>query len=229
MPSKNERLMALENLTRVHGDILRMRGEAIEKLEALIGDVEVRLSGAANDHHALKRLRKSDVAALNERIDQVVEIIGARIDELESKAKDATRSAHKRIDGLVNDIAAATDSAKRAHERIDDLRELTGINRFTADAPFPTGGASTAEAAADAVLPVPQRGDRVRLEGARALNGRRVVDGWYDVIGHDGPNILGGPVFQIATRESAERDDTAPWLPWLAQSSHVKEVRHAGD
>lgn len=149
---------------------------------------------------------------LHERIDKVAEIIG------------------ERVSGLVDDIAAVRDSAKRAHERLDGFAaavygvraidaafaalppdahgtigpgEMERVLQAVSEVAFPTGGASTVEdvlaslkpgdmavwthdtpeAATDAVLPVPQRGDRVRLEGAQSVGYTTIADGWYDVLG----------------------------------------------
>lgn len=181
-----------------------------------------------------------DIDKLNSRIDKVVEIIGDRVGTLVSS-----------IDDVRDEIASVRDSARRAHERLDateiqtqagwptvptydyllkgldEVRLRAGLGKMEYEhpraAPFPTGGAHTLEGAIEAVLPVPQRGDRVRLEGARSLAGRRrIKDGWYDVIGHST-----SPMFQVATGDSRDRDDLSPWLPWIDMGPCVKEVRHA--
>jgi hypothetical protein len=124
---------------------------------------------------------------------------------------------------------------------------------------FPTGGADTAEAAAEAVLPVcstcggtgevderaggtprsgslpcpdcvggavlpiPQRGDRVRLEGARSIGGFSIDDGWYTVTGGT------EECFQVAAYKEPDEPDSARRLAYVPNNSHgLKEVRHAG-
>lgn len=162
---------------------------------------------------------------LHERIDKVAEIIG------------------ERVSGLVDEIAAVRDSAKRAHERLDGnptgLRwtpegALDGHEMSRADYPdlyaamqkaaFPTGGATTAEAAAEAVLPVPQRGDRVRLEGAQSVGNTKIKDGWYEVLGQEAQS------FQISFNSDggAPSDTVGLGLFWI-DNNHpgLKEVRHA--
>jgi hypothetical protein len=130
-------------------------------------------------------------AKVHERIDKVAEIIG------------------ERVSGLVDEIT-------RAHGRIDIL-----MAEPPAGPAFPTGGAHTLEGAAEAVLPVPQRGDRVRLEGAVSVSNKPVPDGWYDVIGHS--DTAATPEFQIAV--SVEEPRRSPWMS-TAQPG-LKEVRHA--
>ena len=197
----------------------RERADAATDIEALAR----RLAKVEDGWAAANR----DVGKLHARIDQACEIIGARIGGLE-----------ERIDAMADggrDIIAAVEltltHSEGVAERVVKLERQQGGGIAFGVQPnppgFPTGAGTTVE---DAIAQVeepgaeseplkPQRGDRVRLEGARSITGRRVSDGWYDVIGHN------ETVFQIATRESTERDDMAAWLPWLGFTPAVQEVR----
>lgn len=96
------------------------------------------------------------------------------------------------------------------------------------EAALPTGAATTAEDALDAVPPVaigpagdpvpaeddgpPRRGDRVRLEHAASIAGSN-VHGWFDVIGQT------GRAFQV-------KDPAGDWMPYLLNSTPgLKKVR----
>lgn len=185
-------------------------------------DIEVIAERLAKVEDRLVELRNHD-SALHGRIDGVVEIIG------------------ERVSGLVDEIAAVRDSAKRAHERLD-VHEIafhyvykaldqvmlrSGFGNMSSEYPltpafpnapaFPTGGASTAEAAAEAVLPVPQRGDRVRLEGLDR-NDDALGNGWYDVVGRDDDNY---------TQISAGFDKRGVKRLYRVENHLIKEVRHA--
>lgn len=153
-------------------------------------------------------------AALNARIDKVAEIIGERIsgliDRLDKLEKPWAYPPTEAID------AAFAALPPDAHGTIAP-GEMERVLQAAARAAFPTGGATTAEAAADAVLPVPQRGDRVRLEGAKTLAFYSVPDGWYDVAGQN------GDAFQIRVPQFG-----GDWLPYIPNANEgLKEVRHA--
>lgn len=153
---------------------------------------------------------------VNERIDKVAEIIGERVSGLVVQI-DALVGLHANLEHL--DPATVT---------VQDVLRTLRVARMSAP-DFPTGGASTAEAAADAVLPVPQRGDRVRLEGARSVVGSAIADGWYDVLGFAG--APDNPQFQIRVRDAdlgMQGIDTPAYSPWLfCGQPSLKEVRHA--
>lgn len=205
--------------------------ERLAEVEQRQDEFEQRTIKALNAHDerfdTQSELRIRSNRALDQRIDKVAEIIGDR------------------VTGLVNDNNMILDSVKRAHERLD-VHEIafhyvykaldqvmlrSGFGNMSSEYPltpafpnapaFPTGGADTAEAAAEAVLPVPQRGDRVRLEGAVSVSNKPVPDGWYDVIGHS--DTAATPEFQIAV--SVEEPRRSPWMS-TAQPG-LKEVRHA--
>lgn len=199
-----------------------------DRLDKFRDDLDHLASAGSPSLDGINRELKESFRRIDQRIDKVVEIIGERVGE------------------IVNDISAVVDSATRAHERLDLLdkpvtegddggrdavtRALDGSSAINAgwwrDRPntarpyFPTGGASTAEAATDAVLPVPQRGDRVRLEGAETGTGQKVPDGWFDVIGS---SLY---TFQVRVRARPDADRATDWLPWLGHE-YAKEVRHA--
>lgn len=203
---------------------------AVAELAARLDEFEQRTVKTLNAHHerfdTQSELRTRGNRALDQRIDQVVEIIGTR------------------VEGLVNDIAVATDSAKRAHERVDntnvlfaelrsmfDAAENRTVNMFDRhtediakllhpDPPaFPTGGASTAEAVAEAVLPVPQRGDRVQIApNTKTLGGANLRQQWAVVIGvSDGGNL-------VQVELDGEGDTRS--IPWIDRAD-IMEVRHA--
>lgn len=148
---------------------------------------------------------------LDERITKVVEIIGERISGL----VDQDASLEKQL-GEIDNIRAF--EVLELKQRLSALESRTvGLQQVGALAAFPTGSADTAEAAADAVLPVPQRGDRVRLEGAKTLAFYSVPDGWYDVAGQN------GDAFQIRVPQFG-----GDWLPYIPNANEgLKEVRHA--
>jgi tetrahydromethanopterin S-methyltransferase subunit G len=239
-----------ERLAKVEDRLARLvqpadnYGSILTRLDAIEGrqdEFEQRTVSALNTHGARvaafgKELHGVNVGEadhnrkLHDRITQVAEIIG------------------ERVSGLVEEIAAVRDSAKRAHERMDEWgKHVDELDRRTFGSTlvgaFPTGGDSTAEAASDAVLPVPekrdafaipeghfavrdaegratgdvlpvpQRGDRVRLEGAKTINGHPIKDGWYDVLGH-GKEF---PEFQIGLDHMR--------TPWVRNDSPgLKEV-----
>lgn len=208
---------------------LREDLKRLNDFENRMAGIERWLAVADPSLNLQQRFNRLGVAidSLNERIDKVADIIG------------------ERVSGLVDEIAAVRDSAKRAHERIEDLRDHVGLNG-TADgwtlgdkvlrlvdfasaqgfrmgsntwpAPaFPTGGASTAEAAAEAVLPVPQRGDRVLIKsGTNTLGGAHLKEQWAGVVG------LNGWMVQV----ELDSDTDTKSIPWISISD-LKEVRHA--
>jgi hypothetical protein len=148
------------------------------------GSILTRLDAAEEKHEDLWKRTNKLQAAMTERIDRVVDIVGERIGVLVAR---------------INEIDGRTMGST-----------LIGA--------FPTGGADTAEAAADAVLPVPQRGDRVRLEGARTLNFYPVPDGWHEVTGQN------GDAFQIRVPQFG-----GDWLPYLLNTHEgLKEVKSNG-
>jgi hypothetical protein len=197
-----ERLAKVEDRLATNESALRSQMQRVETLE------EQRLAAAV----AVRSNRK----VLDDRIDKVTEIIGERVSGLVEQI-DALVGLHANLEHL--DPATVTVQ--------DVLRTLRVARIFAPD--FPTGGASTAEAAADAVLLVPQRGDRVRLEGARSVVGSAIADGWYDVLGFAG--APDNPQFQIRVRDAdlgMQGIDTPAYSPWLfCGQPSLKEVRHA--
>lgn len=138
-----------------------------------------------------------DVGKLHARIDKAAEIIGAH------------------IGGLVDRIENLEIDKSEPHP--------FGVQPNPPG--FPTGAGTTVE---DAIAQVeepgaeseplkPQRGDRVRLEGARSPSGRPISDGWYDVIGGDATE------FQVHDKTSGELSHFSPWLS--NSSPSLKEVR----
>jgi hypothetical protein len=174
--------------------------ERLAKVEdrlAQLKDVEFSLTRIAN----LARIIGEHKLETNQRIDKVAEIIG------------------ERVSGLVDELEElknwAWGGGPSPRQRI-----VAAMPKELRDA-FPTGGAGTAEAATDAVLPVPQRGDRVRLEGATSTGQTHLKDGWYDVTGfHEATAIGDNDQFQVGTPNGG--------LYWLyIHTSALKEVRHA--
>lgn len=99
------------------------------------------------------------------------------------------------------------------------LKEVRRGAGPAASAPLPdaeSDAPAKAEAWAAAELH-PQRGDRVRLEGAcTSVSGTSIADGWYDVVGR-----TDGEFQIIAMRYS----DGGHWLAWVPPGDHVKEIR----
>lgn len=139
--------------------------------------------------------------------------------------------------GYKDEIAALRADRVKLQGEIERLtHELAEARSQKQDgAAFPTGAGTTVEdavAVAEAEAwtaalvqePVvesepliPQRGDRVRLEGARSIGGFRVEDGWYDVVGQRYDSV-----FQIAEK----RANGGAALCWI-EAAHpgLKEVR----
>lgn len=132
-----------------------------------------------------------DIEALSERIDQVCEIIGARIGGLEER---------------LNNPPPATfgDTLRQA----EDAVAVAEAEAWTAAV------AQVEEPVAESEPLKPQRGDRVRLEGAIAYYGHDTIpEGWYDVLGCDAVTSS----FQIKAATGA--------LRWVEAGAGLKEVR----
>jgi hypothetical protein len=222
-------------------EALRNKPTPVEALAERLAKVEEGLAGVAAFNGRLhERFGKSEHAfvqnvidgqhykLLNERIDKVAEIIGDRVSGLVERL-DALEG---RTVGLQTFGAPTTgvfaDYPGAPTLPTDDYEPMQ-FNWEVAEqgaAAFPTGGSDTAEAAADAVLPVPQRGDRVRLEGARSVVGSVIADGWYDVLGFAG--APDNPQFQIRVRDAdlgMQGIDTPAYSPWLfCGQPSLKEV-----
>jgi hypothetical protein len=208
----------------------------VEALAERLAKVEEGLAGVAAFNGRLhERFGKSEHAfvqnvidgqhykLLNERIDKVAEIIGDRVSGLVERL-DALEG---RTVGLQTFGAPTTgvfaDYPGAPTLPTDDYEPMQ-FNWEVAEqgaAAFPTGGSDTAEAAADAVLPVPQRGDRVRLEGATTMGGATLT-GWFNVIGS------GAAAFQVEVL-SAHPGDNTKLIPWItANDPGLKEVQSHG-
>jgi hypothetical protein len=205
----------------------------LAELAERLAKVEDRLAGPQLvELSQLNRFAKE----IHSRLDKVAEIIGERVSGLAI----ASTSLEKRLGEIDNIRAFEVLELKR---RCTWLEEQVETLNPGVHVPFPTGGASTveevlaalkpgemavwahdtAEAATDAVLPVPQRGDRVRLEGATSHGGFLIDNGWYNVTGQN------GNCFQIKA-EGTSDPDCAPsqWLSYVDNSCPgLKEVRHA--
>lgn len=184
------------------------------------GSILTRLDKIDGRLDTQSELRVRSNRTLDERIDKVAEIIGERVSGLVERQDEFERRTVFTLNEMqAVDLKGGYDSLGQALRG----KVYSPDDSLTTPA-FPTGGASTAEAVADAVPPVPRRGDRVRLEGAIADTDRAIPDGWYDVIGHSGGSDE-PPSFQI---EAATQFDFAKWVPWLYYDPKtLKEVRHA--
>jgi tetrahydromethanopterin S-methyltransferase subunit G len=179
--------------------------------------------------------KPSGIEALAERLAKVEQHIGEqainvnrRVDEVNQRIDKVAEIIGERVSGLVDRMTAIENGDAQdydnARKRLDWLTEqVEALNPGVRAPAFPTGGAHTADAATEAVLPVPQRGDRVRLEGASGeVSGRRIKDGWYDVVGWSSNQI------QIRVMTDQNGHPTIDWLPWLSLGNPaIKEVRHA--
>lgn len=133
-----------------------------------------------------------------------------------------------KVEDRLTALARASEDILKAVELLAEVAFDELAETPSTEAAFPTGAATTVEEViAQAEEPSaesddgpPRRGDRVRLEGARSTaSGRRVADGWYDVIGAT------DMAFQIATSENVGHNNLATWLPWLGLTPAIKEVR----
>jgi hypothetical protein len=205
-----ERLAKVEDRLAREEELRLGVDSRIDKVAEIIGE---RVSGLVDEigEHG-KSLRKYTLTA---HIEKIAESIDGRLSELD-----------RRLAGIEN--GDAQDYAY-ALKGLDEVRLRAGLGTMQAEHPrgptapaFPTGGAHTMEGATNAVLPVPQRGDRVRLEGALSLGGSTHT-GWFDVTGNaDG-------AFQIdATNQAARPVPHVKFTVWVAHGDPgLKEVRHA--
>ncbi len=220
------------------------RDEMIELANELIMHRESRAK-LQDENLTLRSDHDRAMEIVGERIAEIVE----RLDEAHAKINAVTDllGEKERVPGALYYATRIAQLAEAVHELNPGWRGWKG----TDGAPFPTGAATTVDEVLAAVpaeadgnkvwagqerdpgspyvpwqldttnplyMP-PHRGDRVRLEGQRDSTGRYIRDGWYDVVGHDNTG------YQIKTTESTERDNTAPWMPWLRPSANLKEVR----
>ena len=205
-----------ERLAKVEDRIAGMVSSYGSSLPRL-AKVEDRLAAFGKELHGVNIGEAEHYAKVHERIDKVAEIIG------------------ERVSGLVDDITAIRDLlgehgprsnadvisyAGRLGQLADAVRNLDpGWRGWKGtDGPaFPTGGASTAEAATDAVLPVPQRGDRVLIkDGSQTLGGVVYKEQWATVIG-----VSGSDMVQVELDGEGETRS----IPWL-DIGFIKEVMH---
>lgn len=195
-----QRLAKVEDRLSTAEGALRGQMQRFEKMGQ-------RLDGL-NQHKRVTALEERIVrAATDARLDQVCEIIGERIGGLEERLNaNVENVTHDRL--RIDAILTRLDRLEQAPERFvlhDNVKvtndPLPGVQPSPPG--FPTGAGTTvedavavaeAEAWTAAIAQVeepgaeseplkPQRGDRVRLEGARSLGNTKVDDGWYDVIG----------------------------------------------
>lgn len=167
--------------------------------------------------------------------------------------KEADENAALRAERV--GLQGENEQLRNAHQRIDDLRDIVGADAKQADTPDLIAQIETlAKAVAelderltrlgDPTAPVtpapvltglgvtltetPVRGDRVQLVGVYSTGGRRIPDGWYDVIGQK-VSMSAAAIFQVATRES-EGNDTGAWLPWvLTTEPGIRDIRRSGE
>lgn len=199
--------------------------ERLAKVEARQDEFEQRTVKALNEHserfNLQMDLRLAQARGLNDRIDKVAEIIGERISGLVDQVAALENRAGYAADGApyVGDPSVTSGGTVTAMPPV--MRRVYAEGGEAAlKAAFPTGGATTAEAAADAVLPVPQRGDRVRLEGAQSVGHTRIADGWYDAVGHTDDH------FQVRVGRAGNIEGVD--LFWIDnQHPGLKEVSHA--
>lgn len=195
-PERNQPAVAelAERLAKVEDRLARLAAPADN-----YGSILTRLDAIDGRLDTQSELRVRGNQTLDGRIDKVAEIIGERVSGLVEQL-DKLEGPGGWLDNMQASINWLTE-------------QVETLNPGVRAPAFPTGGASTAEAATDAVLPVPQRGDRVRLEGAKTINGHPLKDGWYDVLGH-GKEF---PEFQIGLDHMR--------TPWVRNDSPgLKEV-----
>jgi archaellum component FlaC len=232
--SENDQRLAkvIENvddrLTQMQSDIntLRQKVDGPDKRSPSVdpidpgkpSDIEVVAERLAEVEDRLASLHLTErYAKVHDRIDKVAEIIGERVSGLVDQLEALARKG--------GSVEAEHSEKLDQHSR--DIGRLLHLIFDEKPVPaFPTGGAHTLEGATEAVLPVPQRGDRVRLEGATNGAGKWVPDGWYDVVGS---GITDGvPTFQVDCGRP-DIDDAPRWLPWIAATHPgLKEVVHHG-
>lgn len=204
-----ERVVLQDENQELHEDLKRY-----EDADKRMGALEASLKASAHHDVVLYGL----VADIEKRITDVAESIGRRVGALHERHN----ALEKRLDKDSEDIGKLASSVVG----IIDGTKVTCTRRGDAPdfsvAPFPTGGASTAETAAEAVLPVPQRGDRVRLEGAVSTGKTYIRDGWYEVTGRYEARFPGDHnQFQVGNASSMG-------LYWVYDTDPgLKEVRHA--
>ena len=206
-------------MTPIYKTVVTGKPTDIEALAQRLSKVEERI--AANLSNINGRFEET-----SKRIDQACDIIGERISQLEERL-----NAVVDLLGESSRAPGALYYATRIAQLADALRELSpGWRGWKgSDLPFglqpnppgfPTGAGTTVE---DAIAQVeepgaeieplkPQRGDRVRLEGALSVAGWPIIDGWYDVVGH------GELDFQIAIADGRRK-----WVPDIHPG--LKEVR----
>lgn len=176
----------------------------IEVIAERLAKVEDRLAKDADDsaRHDLQLYER--VEKVEKQFDQFVQHMGGETSGLHNRLDKVAEIIGERVSGLVDRMTAIENGDAQDYayvlKGLDEVRLRSGLGKMEFEHPrgpaFPTGGAGTAEAATDAVLPVPQRGDRVRLEGARSVMNNPVVDGWHDVVGQTHTSAT--PEFQIA-------------------------------
>lgn len=151
--------------------------------------------------------KPTDIEVITERLAKVEDTIAAiQSNGLVREMQANHRDVHKRINTVVEIIGERMLALDKTLEELkaSTLHTEHGDKVHFDGEPVPTEQL------------VPQRGDRVRLEGAVSSGGSVIPDGWYDVVGR-GP-AHGG--FQVRTLHDA--------LYWVSDDHPgLKEVRRA--
>lgn len=172
----NELVASRDAIARLREERVRLQDEN-EQLRS-----DVRASEQAINAHVDAAADEDEQERRLDALEKLAAKIDRDVDNLARQHGVLGDRLDARIDKVVEIIG---DRTARLVEAIDETGLRAGLGGMD-EVAFPTGGASTAEAAAEAVPTVPQRGDRVRLEGAESTIGIRIKDGWYDVVGgHD--------------------------------------------
>lgn len=187
----------------------------IEVIAERLAKVEDRLAHTPSIDAVTRELNDS-AGRLDDRITEVADIIGERVSGLVDRL-DKLEGPAGWLDNMQASINGLTERLDGPQNAID---ALVGSIPIGLRAGFPTGGATTAEAAAEAVLPVPQRGDRVLIrKGAQTLGGAVLKEQWATVIGLS-KNLT--PLVQV----ELDGDGDTRSIPWI-DVSFIMEVRHA--
>lgn len=231
------RLTEIRNLAAADGPAFILHGrELVDMCDELMRhrDERAKLQDENESlRHDLRQAtadpRVSDIEALAQRLAKVEDNLDYAKTLTRTKAKELTA----RIDQVCDTIGARIGGLEERLARLEQAPERFVLhdNVKVTNAPFPTGAGTTvedavavaeAEAWTAAVAQVeepgaeseplkPQRGDRVRLEGARSIGGAELEDRWFDVLGQN------AGIFQV---------ESGGGLFWVMLSDPgLKEVR----